>query len=241
MSKVDENTKPDWAKEKEGLVFFDSRCCTCSCCNSHGSILDEMGSNWGTFTKEDDTEYVVYQMKEFLPTSFLVGLCPCFFLHFALMSCIPMTEALVIGYNRKKNETFAEVRVKSFCSGWTVQSRKRLSEVTMTFSSGGLLTSASASVNIFSDDNRPPLKIPLKVTSNDTRGGCKGDVEGFVRACNDLLEKTRGAGAGAGGAIATAVVYAPYGQGDTAQMATAVPVSDSSAPPDYDSIGKGDR
>jgi len=168
-----------------------------------------------------------------------------------------MTEAIVVGYNRKKNETFAEVRVKSFCSGWVTQSRKKLGEMTMTYTAGGLLSNATASVNIFSNDSRPPMKIPLKVVKDDSRGGSKCDIEGFVKTCNDLIALSRNRGAAAeGGAVATAEVYTPYNS-HSVQMVTATPVDEpqpdysrqkvapsahvNEPPPDYYSIQKGER
>jgi len=242
MSKVDEYTKPDWTKVNEGTVFWDSRCLSCSCCNQHHYIIDQLGSSWGTFTRDDgNMEYAVFQMKEFLPTCMLVGLFPCFFIHFAVLACIPMTEAIVVGFNRKTSETFVEVRVKSMCSGSVTQSRKQLGEMTCTIVPGGLLSSSTASIDIFSNDGRAPLKIPLKVTSNDSIAGCKGDIEGFVRAANKLIDRSRGGCGGAGGGggapppygmdrdgekVVTAEVYNP----NAIQMATAVAVDEPSAP-----------
>jgi hypothetical protein len=243
MSKVDEYTRPDWTKANEGTVFWDTRCLTCGCCNSHSCLLDELGSSWGSFTRDGgNIEYAVFQTKEFLPTCMLIGLCPCFFIHFCIMACIPMTEAVVIGFNRETHETFAEVRVKSMCGGWITQSRKQLGEMTCAIVPAGLIKSATASVNIFSDDGRDPLKIPLTVNSDDSKAGCKGDIEGFVRAANQIIDKSRRRGGIAGGApppydmereekmvTASVEVYAP----NSIHMATAVPVHEPAPPPRY--------
>lgn len=192
MSKVDEHSRPDWTKVDEGTVLCDSRCLTCSCWNIPGCPLDTLESSWGSFTRDnDDVEYAVFQIRDSFPYWFYIGLCPCFFIHFSFMACIPMTEAIVIGFNRRTNQTFAEVRVKSMCSGWVTQFRKQIAMITVTTTPGGFFETATVFVNVFSDDAREPLKIPLKCQPGKSMEASEADIVGFARAANQIIEKSR--------------------------------------------------
>ncbi len=225
MSKVDQDTKPDWKIAKEGLVLCDNRCFSCKCCNHDWNDKSTLESSWGhLFSDDGQIEYVVYQLQDPMPLCIEVPLCPCLFLNFALIACtnVPMSRALVVGYDKRKNETFACVREKSYCSGWDSSVRHEVSELTVAEPEGFLFKSTE--ISVYSSDSRPPLKV--KVTGGSKRFP---DLEGFVKYCNKLLSKSRGEGklqeAAVSGIVEPAIATAvPYTERDSIELSQAMPV-----------------
>ena len=239
MSKVDQDTKPDWKIAKEGLVLCDNSCFSCKCCNHDWSDKATLESSWGhIFSEDGQVEYVVYQLQDPMPLCFEFFLFPCMFISFALIACTnaPMGKALVVGYDKRKNETFACIREKGYISGWDSSSRREISELSVAQPQG--LIFKHTEISIYSSDSRPPLKV-------QALGGERRfpDIEGFVKECNKMLSKSRGEGklqeAVVSGitepAIATAM---PYSERDSIELSQAMPVP--SAPQKIDEMRRDD-
>ena len=191
MSKVDEETKPDWRSgaAKEGIIFCDSRCFCCKCCN-HAWDLTSFESNWGKlFSEDDQIEYLIYQFSDPLPVCLETLMFPCMLYMFAIFACfnVPAAKALVIGYDKRKNEAFACVREKGYFSGWDSSRRQNVFELSILVPDDESVSSKTE-ITVHSNDSRIPLKVEISF-SRDSR---YPDAESFVKTCNKMLSKSRG-------------------------------------------------
>jgi hypothetical protein len=129
MSRVNQYSKPSWVDNRS--LCDCSRCITCDCRNIPWLDSIEVERSWGIQTDVSGNKYLVFGSFIPMPLAFWVALFPCFFIHFAFMSCIPFAQAIVLHRTINGNVSVA-LKNKSCCSGQDTAARDDIVSVNYT-------------------------------------------------------------------------------------------------------------
>lgn len=188
-----ESSRPHFGKKKDGTCICSS--CICDCPTGTETKA------WGQFWSEDDgQEILVAVQTSGLPLLFYVLLCPCFFIHFLILFCIPLDKAAVF-YTNSGGKPCFELRMKNCCVGWSEDYREDVVSVEVVVKNR--LFYESVHLLVKTADGWPPYELKTSSLEN------KVDARAFADACNKWIERVSSSG-NVNVPIAEVVVQQPY-------------------------------